>query len=156
MNYNLVMLNKETEEFTKATLDHVYNKEMLTMEGLHPHLVPVVVEKIIEATKEIEHQDTMNVYAISGKDFNEMYHLTGNNRYKDDIHIIAFDSSLRKDLPNAKEKIIFVDDITGKEAHLRYFSDVVDNNARREIRKGNEFYKEYHSLYGDEWFWSTI
>ena len=31
------------------------------------------------------------------------------------------------------------------ELGMRYFADVIDNNARREIWKSNSFYVDYHS-----------
>lgn len=77
---------------------------------------------------------------------NTTYHLTTDNRYPDDLEILFIDwSNFGRGFSASKHK-----------GNFRYFSDVVDNNARREIRKNNPHYKNYHSLYGDEWFYNTI
>ena len=88
----------------------------------------------------------IQMYYCFGKDLNKYYHLTGDNTYPDKLGIFFIDwSNFSKDF-----------DVVGHKGKFRYFSDVVDNNARREIRKNNPHYKNYHSLYGDEWFYSTI
>ena len=77
---------------------------------------------------------------------NAYYHLSDDNQYPNDLGIFFIDwSNFDRSFKASEYK-----------GNFRYFSDVVDNNARREIRKNNPHYKNYHSLYGDEWFYSTI
>ena len=79
-----------------------------------------------------------------GSDLNKNYHLTGDNKYPDNLGIFFI------------YWVGYMDPDDVQKGQWRWFSDVVDNNARREIQKGNPYYKDYHSLYGDDWFYSTI
>ena len=88
----------------------------------------------------------VNFFYCRGKDLNTKYYLTDDNMYPDNLGIFFIDWS------NFGREF----DASGYKGNFRYFNDVVDNNARREIRKNNPNYKNYHSLYGDEWFYSTI
>lgn len=58
-----------------------------------------------------------------GADMNRKYHLTGNNRYKDDLVFMAFPL----DGLDITKLAIFK-----MEMQDRWFDDIVDNNARRE------------------------
>lgn len=86
------------------------------------------------------------VYWFKGSDINDVYHLTGSNAYRVE-HIMFIVPWKLSEFNPAPYK---------SELGMRYFADVIDNNARREIWKSNSFYVDYHSLYGDEWFWSTV
>ena len=68
-------------------------------------------------------------YVITGKQMNEQYQLTGNNTYPDDSSIVCFD--LDKFPKEDIQKLA----IKRFEFGGRWFDDVVDNNARREIEK---------------------
>ena len=141
-----VVIKEATDQ---VTLDKLYNSEAYCAEGLDNDdesihkLANAIQDKWIGAKE----TDEIYFYRCMGKDLNEIYHLTGSNRYKDDLNILFLDW-------NASFSKSF--DVSRYKGNFRYFSDVVDNNARREIRKGNEHYKDYHSLYGDSWFYGTI
>ena len=77
---------------------------------------------------------TLNIYNIPAKIMNNFYHLTGDNKYNDDMHICCIDwIEAKVDNPY--------------KSNWRWFSDVVDNNAKREIAKKNPYYKHYYSIY---------
>jgi len=59
------------------------------------------------------------VYTYSGKDMNEVYGLTGDNRYKDDLTFVTV-----PDFYNPVAKLL----IQG-----RWFDDIVSNNTYREM-----------------------
>lgn len=61
--------------------------------------------------------------SFTGKDMNETYHLTGDNRYPDDLHFLAFPLDGLDAGKLAMFKLQMQD---------RWFDDIVDNNARRE------------------------
>ena len=158
------------DENNAIILQRLYNQECLTIEGVKTRsyvydisnrvwdYVKYVKENKIKrkypvATESQEKPlpDRCNIYIVSGEVMNNVYHLTGDNAYQSDFHLMIIDDN------NIIEcKAMVKDDIKFGEHSFRYFSDIVDNNARREIRKGNEWYNDYHSLYGDEWFKSTI
>lgn len=60
---------------------------------------------------------------FKGKDMNEVYGLTGNNRYQDDLTFLAFSLDGLNMGKLAMFKIALGD---------RWFDDIVDNNRRRE------------------------
>lgn len=141
---------KNSYEYTikKASggdFDHLYNTEAFCGEGLRK--TDENIERLVNDISKIKgHPNTIHFYYCTGKDMNTTYHLTTDNRYPDDLEILFIDwSNFGRGFSASKHK-----------GNFRYFSDVVDNNARREIRKNNPHYKNYHSLYGDEWFYNTI
>ena len=61
---------------------------------------------------------------FTGKDYNEAFHLTGNNRYPDDLNFLCFPLEGIRDIGKlAMFKITMGD---------RWFDDIVDNDLRRE------------------------
>ena len=93
--------------------------------------------------------NTFECYSCTGDDMNKTYKLTTDNAYPKDLHLFFINwQRLNRTFDASKHK-------SNDGLNFRYFSDVVDNNARREIEKGNKFYQDYHSVYGDEWFRST-
>ena len=60
---------------------------------------------------------------FTGKEMNDTYNLTGNNRYPDDLNFLAFPLANMNIGKLAMFKIQMGD---------RWFDDIVDNNARRE------------------------
>lgn len=62
-------------------------------------------------------------YEFTCKEMNERYNLTGNNRYPDDLHFLAFPLDGLNTGKLAMMKLQMQD---------RWFDDIVDNNADRE------------------------
>lgn len=118
-------INKKTEETKmeiknineKQGLELLYNQDALTIEGLTPESIPDFVEWFTENGGEYT-----GVYQFNGRLMNTVYGLTDTNAYPDDLNFAA----------------ITYDKITTKvilgrfEFGGRWFSDIVDNNARRE------------------------
>ena len=144
----------ENTEFTytlskasNSDFDTLYNKEAYCAEGMPNASSDEAAKFLLNYFSKFNGcAKHINFYYCYGKDLNNYYHLTEDNRYPDDLGIFFIDWS------NFDRSF----DVAGHKGNLRYFSDVVDNNARKEIRKGNPYYKNYHSLYGDDWFYSTI
>ena len=108
---------------------------------------------IVEEGQDKDLPERSTIYIVSGAVMNHQFHLTGDNAYPDDFHLMVIDSSDIQCTAMVKETITFGENC---DSSFRYFSDVVDNNARREILKCNAALKDYHSLYGDKWFWSSV
>ena len=118
----------------KSTFDRLYNHDALCAEGLR-----IADESDLEAvnnwfrTSSKCNARNVNIYIIKGKTMNSFYYLTGDNAYPDDLTIVCIDwvecgvSSPHKGV-------------------WRWFSNVVDNNAKREIAKGNHHYDNYPSI----------
>lgn len=125
----------EVSASDKSTFDRLYKNEALTAEG-----VKIEGESDLEAinkwfrTNSKSNASNVDIYIIKGKNMNSFYHLTGNNAYPDDFTIVCIDWINSNVTSPYKGK-------------WRWFSDVVDNNARREIAKGNHHYDHYHSIY---------
>ena len=103
--------------YDERGLERLYEQDALTIEGLAPESIPDFVEWFTENGGEYT-----DVYQFSGKLMNTVYHLTGDNAYPEHLN---FASIMYCKLTNA---IIF-----GRfEFRGRWFSDIVDNNARRE------------------------
>ena len=137
-----------TKVTSKDKFDYLYNKEAMCAEGLKN---PDKEETAKTFANHIRNNwnckgGSIEFYYCFGRDLNKIYHLTGDNKYDDNLGIFFIDWS----------KLPSNFDISSHKGSFRWFSDVVDNNARREIRKKNPYYKDYHSLYGDDWFYSTI
>ena len=136
------------EKASGKVFDSLVKSEALCAEGLkNPNqkeacelLRKVMVKYANEHQIRLPNQ--MHFYWCTGKDINSYYHLTGDNRYNNSLGFFFLDWSNWHDTP--------------PKFRFRWFSDVVDNNARKEILKGNPHYKNYHSIYGDEWFYKTV
>ena len=119
----------------KSTFDRLYKNEALTAEGMK-----IADESDLEAvnnwfrTYSKCSASNVEIYIIKGKAMNSFYHLTGDNAYSDDLSIVCID------WVNSKVTSPY-------KGRWRWFSDVVDNNAKREIAKGNHHYDHYHSIY---------
>lgn len=68
-------------------------------------------------------------FQFTGRDMNDEYNLTGNNRYPDDLHFLCFPLDGLDVGKLAIFKIAMCD---------RWFDDIVDNNRRREKEKANQ------------------
>lgn len=73
--------------------------------------------------EEIGHVDNNDFVTFSGKDMNDEYNLTGDNRYPDDLTFLAFPL----DNLNIGKLAIFK-----LKMRDRWFDDIVDNNLDRE------------------------
>ena len=93
---------------TKEQFDFLYDNWAMTWEGL-------AEESFEEALKECGGENAKG-YLIKGKDMNAQYHLTGTNAYPDDLNIFA----------------IYPFKGLAMRYGARWFTDIVDNNTRRE------------------------
>ena len=95
----------------------------LTIEGLAEKSIPDFIGWVKEHTPMINE----DVYIIKGKTMNDIYHLTGNNAYKDDCTIVSIDLN---DMENYASVII-----PRFQIGARWLDDIIDNNVRREMEK---------------------
>lgn len=107
----------------ESDLKELYDGSAFTMEGFN------IDDDNLEALKNWfeEHECTLksdDVYVTSGKLMNEVYGLTGDNAYPDEVNIVSIKLD---DISNVNR--IF---IARFEIGARWFDDIVDNNARRE------------------------
>ena len=93
---------------TKEQLDFLYDNWAMTWEGL-------AEESFEEALEECGGENAKG-YLIKGKNMNKHYHLTGTNAYPDDLNIFAI-------YPFKGLAMMY---------GARWFTDIVDNNARTE------------------------
>lgn len=110
---------KITNVTTKEQLDTLYENSAFTMEGLLEDSIPDLM-KWLEEHNAIE-TETPNVHIIKGKLMNDIYELTGDNAYPDDLTIVSI-------LGINLLAIVY----PRFEIGGRWFDDVVDNNLRRE------------------------
>ena len=107
--YKVVVAKNEKD------LDELYNCSALTIEGLDPDSVYDFADDVVE------HGGTVDkVVMTSGKLMNQVYQLTGNNAYPDQLDIVSI---VGNTLPMVMRRFEFGG---------RWFDDIVDNNARRE------------------------
>lgn len=125
----------EVSSSNKALFDRLYNNEALCAEGLaiKDETDLEKVNKWFRTNSKCK-ASNVDIYIIKGKVMNDFYHLTDDNAYGDDFTIVCIDWI--KSGVNTPYK-----------GSWRWFSDVVDNNARREIYKDNPHYDHYHSIY---------
>ena len=116
MRYNII-------DCKESDLKDLYDGSALTFEGIS--IDDSNLEWLVNWLK--EHDCEMkqpDFYVIKGKLMNKVYHLTGDNAYKDSLNILCIKLS---DLSNVAAIVIPRFEIEG-----RWFDDVVDDNARRE------------------------
>lgn len=104
---------------TKEQLDKLYNNSAFTIEGLAEESINDLMNWLKENTDFTT--DKPIVYVTKGKVMNEVYELTDNNAYSDDLTIISVIdiNQMRVAIPRFT--------VGG-----RWFDDVVDNNVARE------------------------
>lgn len=107
---------------SREELDYLYDVWALTIEGLCEESIPDVMDILKENTTVYRER----VFITLGKFMNEQYGLTGNNAYKDNLHIVSFSLDDIDALPITFKRFEFGG---------RWFNDIVDNNARREYYK---------------------
>ena len=111
---------------TKEELDTLYNESALTFEGMNidnENLSDII--EWLESHNAITNEEPI-FHIIKGRFMNEVYKLTGNNRYPDDLNILS--------ITNIKQSKITIPRF---EIGGRWFDDIVDNNAEREKEKEN-------------------
>ena len=115
---------------TKAQLDELYKDWSLAIEGLLPD--EKNLKELLDWVKELTPLKREDVYTIEGALMNREYHLTGTNAYPDtDCTLVCVKLA---DMEHPKRVAIPRFHIGG-----RWFTDIVDNNARREgERTGTE------------------
>lgn len=96
----------------------------LTIEGLSEESIP----DFIDWVKQYTPMKSETAYIIKGKTMNDVYMLTGNNKYPDDCTIVSIKL---EDMENYEKIVIPRFEIGG-----RWFNDIVANNS---MRKVNEF-----------------
>lgn len=84
----------------------------------------------------------ITMHCISGTVMNEFYHLTNINRYPDNNYIIAINWRYL----NVTEPF---------KGRYRWFTDIIDKNARYEISILNPMYKHFTTLYHDDIGWDN-
>ena len=136
---------------SKSQFDKLYNTEAFCAEGWDMKDIENVTDvcNILADMWGLRGSLKFECYWCIGSDMNTTYKLTGDNAYIKDLHFFFIDwQKLPSSFDPARHK-------ANDGLDFRYFADVVDNNARREINKGNKFYQDYHSIYGDDWFRGT-
>ena len=103
---------------TVEDIEEMYNRSEFTWEGMNIDKDNLyVISGVIEQNGLLP-EKPYTFWTWSGKMFNEMYNLTGDNRYPDDLTFLAIDN-----LYDPMFKIA-----TG----ARWLDDIVDNNSARE------------------------
>lgn len=103
-------------------LDEFYKDWSLTFVGVIQTEVPLYLDFLREYTKVND-----RVYIFKGKMMNEKYHLTGDNRYSDDLTFMVVKL---EDIEDVGKVALPRFEIGG-----RWFNDIVDKNARQEEEK---------------------
>ena len=103
---------------TKVQLDALYKQSALTWEGLSTDEdnLKAVIDWLDRNGAIVENEKPI-IHIIKGEFMNEVYGLTDNNAYDDDLSIVC--------VTNIKQMAIM---IARFEVGGRWFDDVVDNN----------------------------
>lgn len=121
---------------SSSVLNELYEGWAFTVEGLHPD----AWEELFNWIEQYTPVKSRRLYVISGSYMNKAYGLTGTNAYDDSIYICCVKLA---DIEDADKLAYPRFEIGG-----RWFTDVVENNARRQ----NE--EVYCSDYEDEEIYS--
>lgn len=118
---------KVLELKTKEELDNLYNQSALTVIGLEisDDMFNQFTNWLIEKNALLDNKELV-FYIIKGQTMNEIYQLTNNNAYPNDLNIVSVDN----DALIISNLIIKRFEIGGK-----WFDDIVDNNALREKKQ---------------------
>ncbi len=108
--------------FTKEQLDALYNQSALTWEGLSisEDNLNAVMNWLKDHNALVEGVEP-TFHITTGRLMNKYYGLTGDNAYHNDLNIVSVTNILDYQVALARF-----------EVGGRWFSDIVDNNARRE------------------------
>ena len=110
---------------TKAQLDELEKESALTWEGLTTDEESLT--QLFDWIKGYTPMKQEVAYVITGATMNLAYGLTGDNTYRDDLHIVSVKLS---DIENVDAIVIPRFQVGG-----RWFDDIVANNRRREEEK---------------------
>lgn len=118
---------KVLELKTKEELNKLYNQSALTVIGLEVNndMFNQFTNWLIEKNALLDNKELV-FYIIKGQTMNEIYQLTGDNAYPNDLNIVSVDN----DALNISKLIIKRFEIGAK-----WFDDIVDNNALRERKQ---------------------
>lgn len=106
---------------TKEQLDVLYNQSALTWEGLSLDEENLTdVRNWLKEHKAIVHVEP-DFHIIKGKFMNEVYNLTGDNAYPEELNIVSVTDIDQNKIAIPRFKV-----------EGRWFDDIVDNNLRRE------------------------
>lgn len=114
----------------KEQLDMLYDDSACTLVGLEESSIRDMLEAM--HSREYIEDDNLNVdvYIIKGCLMNDVYGLTGDNAYQDDLTIVCLPLKFMKNIHRFAVTMRF-------EYGFRWFDDVVDNNVRFEREKAN-------------------
>ncbi len=120
-------------------LDDFYKDWDLVFEGVILKEAPLYLDFLKQYTK-VKNK----IYTFKGKMLNDKYHLTGDNRYPDDL---TFMIVKLEDIEDVGKIALSRFEIGG-----RWFTDIVDNNARREeekirIKENAEIFAKNNNVY---------
>lgn len=114
----------------EKTLKDLYDNSAFTLEGVAP--TKKNVKNIFDWLKKHTGIKNETAYAIPGSLMNRVYNLTGNNAYpKTNCHLVCVKLDDMED-PMATALPRF-------QIGARWFDDIVENNARREEEKSENF-----------------
>jgi len=108
---------------TKAQLEALYNQSALTWEGLTAaeENFEAVMDWLVNLGATIDGQEP-TFHIITGEFMNATYGLRGANAYPNDLTIVSVTNINHMKIALARF-----------EVGSRWFDDIVDNNARREV-----------------------
>ncbi len=111
---------------TKEQLDKLYKDWSLTIESLAPD--EKSLKELLDWVRELTPLKREDVYTIEGAVMNRVYGLTGTNAYPETDCTLVCVKLADMEHPNR---------VTIPRFHIggRWFTDIVDNNARREEDK---------------------
>lgn len=113
-----------TNENRKELFKDLYDDWAITIEGLDPNDADDLVEIIEHESKGLK-EDAVLVH-FTGKDMNEFFELK-RDPYNDDLNCFAICRRYLNDV-NA----LALSDLIRREIGMRWFTDIVDNNAVHE------------------------
>ena len=114
----------------KEQLDMLYNGSACTLEGLAESFVGDMIEAMRNRGFIKDDNLNVDVYSIKGCLMNDVYGLTDDNAYQDDLTIICVPLKFMKNIEEFAVTMRI-------EYGYRWFDDIVDNNARREEEQAN-------------------
>lgn len=109
----------------KEQLDMLYNDNACTLVGLEESSVGDMLEAMCDRGFIKDGSLNVDVYIIKGCIMNDVYGLTGDNAYQDDLTIVCVPLKFMKNIDKFAVTMRF-------EYGYRWFNDIVDNNTLHE------------------------